>query len=413
MSDQEWRVLDGEGNEQGPYSFQDLQSYYTSGNITHETMIWTEGLEAWVPAGQVEGLLPEVPQAIPLAPAPTVAAAAPMAQPVAAGGINLSPQISGVTAEAAPGAPPAQAPAKTGAPTWLSIVTIASGVIALILYFFPWVSVSQDMNFFKAEKNIIKLATQTGIQSITQTETVTDEAISEQAKQFGVSEDEIRKNIEGDGEKENDEEEENYKSSTLNLIALIAIGTGVFLALIGLLNKAKVLTMMAQILFAASAILIGVQMAQKFPMIKAYIELQEKMQKSIDESVEAQEELTNAVTSLTDKAAEAVGEMEDKEAQAKAEADLEKQKTQMQNEMAKAKAKASNRYATAFEPSCFITVGILGISILLVVVTMSTGDGTTLIVANPGLQPQPLPGQPQQPAQPQQPHQPGSGLKFH
>lgn len=407
MSDQEWRVLDGEGNEQGPYSFQDLQSYYTSGNITHETMIWTEGLEAWVPAGQVEGLLPQIPQAIPLAPAPTLAAAAPMAQPVATGGIYLSPQISGVTAGAAPGAPPAQAPAKTGAPTWLSIVTIASGVIALILYFFPWVSVSQDMNFFKAEKNIIKLATQTGVQSITQTETITDEAIAEQAKQMGVSEDEIRRNIEGDDVMQNDEEGGNYKSSTLNLIALIAIGTGVFLALIGLLNKIKVLTMMAQILFAASAILIGVQMAQKFPMIKAYIELQEKMQKSIDESVEAQEELTNAVTSVTDKA---VDETEDKEAQAKAEADLEKQKTQMRNEMAKAKAKASNRYATAFEPSCFITVGILGISILLVVVTISTGDGTTLVIANPGVQPQPLPGQPQQPAQPRQP---GSGLKFH
>lgn len=407
MSDQEWRVLDGEGNEQGPYSFQDLQSYYTSGNITHETMIWTEGLEAWVPAGQVEGLLPQIPQAIPLAPAPTLAAAVPMAQPVATGGIYLSPQISGVTAGAAPGAPPAQAPAKTGAPTWLSIVTIASGVIALILYFFPWVSVSQDMNFFKAEKNIIKLATQTGVQSITQTETITDEAIAEQAKQMGVSEDEIRRNIEGDDVMQNDEEGGNYKSSTLNLIALIAIGTGVFLALIGLLNKIKVLTMMAQILFAASAILIGVQMAQKFPMIKAYIELQEKMQKSIDESVEAQEELTNAVTSVTDKA---VDETEDKEAQAKAEADLEKQKTQMRNEMAKAKAKASNRYATAFEPSCFITVGILGISILLVVVTISTGDGTTLVIANPGVQPQPLPGQPQQPAQPRQP---GSGLKFH
>jgi len=286
-------------------------------------------------------------------------------------------------------------------------VTIASGVIALILYFFPWVSVSQDMNFFKAEKNIIKLATQTGVQSITQTETITDEAIAEQAKQMGVSEDEIRRNIEGDDVMQNDEEGGNYKSSTLNLIALIAIGTGVFLALIGLLNKVKVLTMVAQILFAASAILIGVQMAQKFPMIKAYIELQEKMQKSIDESVEAQEELTNAVTSVTDKA---VDETEDKEAQAKAEADLEKQKTQMRNEMAKAKAKASNRYATAFEPSCFITVGILGISILLVVVTISTGDGTTLVIANPGVQPQPLPGQPQQPAQPRQP---GSGLKFH
>ncbi len=409
MSDQEWRVLDGEGNEQGPYSFQDLQSYYASGNITYETMIWTEGLEAWVPAGQVEGLLPDVPHVVPLAPAPTVAAAAPMAQPVAAGGINLSPQISGVAPSAAQGQPPSEAPAKTGAPTWLSIVTIASGVIALILYFFPWVSVSQDMNFFKVEKNIVKIATQTGMQSIIQSETITDKAIAEQAKQFGVSEDEIRKEIDGDGEKD-DSGEENYKSSTLNLIALIAIGVGIFLALIGLLNKAKVLTMMAQLLFAASAILIGVQMAQKFPMIKAYIELQEDAQKAIDESVKAQEEMDKALTTMTEKAAEAVDEIEDKEAKAKAEADLEKQATERKNEMAKAKAKASNRYKTAFEPSCFVTVGILGISILLVVVTMSTGDGSTLIVANPGLQPLQQPGQPQQPAPP---HQPGSGLKFH
>ncbi len=409
MSDQEWRVLDGEGNEQGPYSFQDLQSYYASGNITYETMIWTEGLEAWVPAGQVEGLLPDVPHVVPLAPAPTVAAAAPMAQPVAAGGINLSPQISGVAPSAAQGQPPSEAPAKTGAPTWLSIVTIASGVIALILYFFPWVSVSQDMNFFKVEKNIVKIATQTGMQSIIQSETITDKAIAEQAKQFGISEDEIRKEIDGDGEKD-DSGEDNYKSSTLNLIALIAIGVGIFLALIGLLNKAKVLTMMAQLLFAASAILIGVQMAQKFPMIKAYIELQEDAQKAIDESVKAQEEMDKALTTMTEKAAEAVDEIEDKEAKAKAEADLEKQATERKNEMAKAKAKASNRYKTAFEPSCFVTVGILGISILLVVVTMSTGDGSTLIVANPGLQPLQQPGQPQQPAPP---HQPGSGLKFH
>jgi hypothetical protein len=405
MSDQEWRVLDGEGNEQGPYSFQDLQSYYASGNITHETMIWTEGLEAWVPAGQVEGLLPDVPHVVPLAPA----AAAPIAQPIAAGGINLSPQISGVAPAAVPGGPMAETPAKTGAPTWLSLVTIASGVIALILYFFPWVSVSQDMNYFKVEKNIIKIATQTGMQSIIQSETITDKAITEQAKQFGVSEEEIRKGIDGDGEKE-DSGEEDYKSSTLNLIALIAIGVGIFLALIGLLNKAKVLTMMAQLLFAASAILIGVQMAQKFPMIKAYIEDQEDAQKAIDESVKAQEKMDKALTTMTEKAAEAVDEIEDKKAKAKAEADLEKQATERKNEMAKAKAKASNRYKTAFEPSCFVTVGILGISILLVVVTMSTGDGSTLIIANPSLQPLQQPGQPQQPAPP---HQPGSGLKFH
>ncbi|MEN8772198.1 MAG: DUF4339 domain-containing protein [Akkermansiaceae bacterium] len=413
MSNQEWRVLDGEGNEQGPYSFQDLQSYYTSANITHETMIWTEGLEEWIPAGQVEGLLPDVPEVVPLAAAQAVAVTAQVAHPVASGGINLSPQISGVAPVAAFGEPLTEAPAKTGAPTWLSIVTIASGVIALILYIFPWVSVSQDMNFFKAEKNIIKLATQTGMQSITKTETVTDEAIAEQAKQTGVSEEEIRKSISGAGDKNNPEEEDEYKSSTLNLIALIAIGIGVFLALIGLLNKAKSLTLVAQLLFSASAILIGVQMAQKFPMIKAYVELQEEMQKTIDETLKAQEEMTEAVTGMVNNAAESIDKKGGKEAQAKAKANLEEQKNAMQNEMVKAKAKASNRYATAFEPSCFITVGILGISILLVVVTMSTGNESTLIVANPGQQPQPLHGHPQQSGQPQQPQQPGSGLKFH
>ena len=73
MSEQEWRVLDGEGKELGPYSFQDLQAYYTSGHITHETMIWTEGLGDWVSAGRVEGLLPSVPQIVPQAPVPTAA----------------------------------------------------------------------------------------------------------------------------------------------------------------------------------------------------------------------------------------------------------------------------------------------------------------------------------------------------
>ncbi|MDC0285340.1 hypothetical protein OAK60_01885 [Akkermansiaceae bacterium] len=72
--------------------------------------------------------------------------------------------------------------------------------------------------------------------------------------------------------------------------------------------------------------------------------------------------------------------------------------------MLKAQAKASSRYATAFEPSCFITVAILGISILLVVVTMSSGDGSIIIVTNPSPQSQLPHGEPQQP---------GSGLRFH
>ena len=390
MSDQEWRVLDGEGKEQGPYSFQDLQTYYTSGNITHETMIWTEGLEEWVPAGRVEGLLPNIPQIVPLAPAPTIAVSA---QPVTTGGINLSPQTYGMAPGGSLGGPQTKSPAKTGAPTWLSIVTIASGVIALILYFFPWVSVSQDVNFFKAEKKIIKLATQSGMQSITQTKTITDESITQESQQTDAS---------NDSNKHNSKEVENYKSSTLNLIAFITIGIGVFLALIGLLNKAKTLTMVGQFLFSSSAILIGVQMAQQFPMVKAYIELQEDQKRTINESIKAQEELVNTVPMKTDKPTEAIEETEDKEAQT--EADLGKQQTQRKNNISKAKAKASHRYATAFEPSCFITVAVLGISILLVVVTMSSGDGSILIVTNPGPPPQPLHGEPQQP---------GSGLRFH
>lgn len=387
MTVQEWRVLDGEGKEQGPYSLQDLQSFYTSGNITHETMIWTEGLEEWVPAGRVEGLLPEIQQLIPLAPAPTVAAT----QPAAVEGVNLSPQIPGVS----PGGSKAKSPAKTGAPIWLSIVTIASGVIALVLYFFPWVSVSQDMNFFKVEKKIIKLATQTGIQSIIQTETVTDEAILQKSNQTGILENKILKPTPFDTEEDDSQGKGNYSSSTLNLIALIAIGIGVFLALIGLLNKTKPLTLIAQILFSASAILIGVQMAQQFPMIKAYIEFQEE-----------QKELVKAALNVASEEAELISKREGQDVQSETEnsADFKRQEIQKKNTMAKAKAVTSHRYATAFEASCFVTVVILGLSILLVVVTVSSDDDTTIIVTSTRFQPQSLHGQPQQP---------GAGLRFH
>jgi uncharacterized Tic20 family protein len=403
MSAQEWRVLDGEGKQQGPYSFQDLQAYYTSGNITHETMIWTEGLEEWVPAGRVEGLLPNVPQIVPLAPAPAVAVST---QPIASGGINLTPQIAEIATGVSHGGPQTKSPTNRGAPTWLSIVTIASGIIALILYFFPWVSISQDMNFLKEEKNVIKLTTQSGMQSITQTETPTNEANAQRSQQaVRTSDDKIKNDF---------EESENYKSSTLNLIAFIAIAIGVFFSFIGLLNKAKTLTMVGQFLFSSSAILIGIQMAQQFPMVKAYIGLQEGQKKTIEESIKTQDKKEDKLPINVKKAPDLVDEttnkkpQEDVEAQAKAEAqaeaELERQKTQEKNDMLKAKAKASSRYAITFEPSCFITVAILGISILLVVVTMSSDEGSIIIVTNPNPQSQPLHGEPQQP---------GSGLRFH
>jgi hypothetical protein len=233
------------------------------------------------------------------------------------------------------------------------------------------------------------------MQSITQAETLTSEAITQRSQQTETS----------DASNKNDVEEgETYKSSTLNLIAFIAIGIGVFFALIGLLNKAKTLTMVGQFLFSGSAILIGVQMAQQFPMVKAYIGLQEEQKRTIKESIKIQDERVDTLPIKADKAAEVIDETENKKNQTVAKAELERQKNQEKNDILKAKARASNRYATTFEPSCFITVAVLGISILLVVVTMSSGDGSTIIVTNQNTQQQLLHGEPQAP---------GSGLRFH
>jgi hypothetical protein len=145
-------------------------------------------------------------------------------------------------------------------------------------------------------------------------------------------------------------------------------------------------------------------MAQQFPMVKAYIGLQEEQKRTIKESIKIQDERVDTLPIKADKAAEVIDETENKENQTVAKAELERQKNQEKNDILKAKARASNRYATAFEPSCFITVAILGISILLVVVTMSSGDGSTIIVTNQSTQQQLLHEETQAP---------GSGLRFH
>lgn len=60
-----------EGQQHGPYSGEQLLEFTGSGNITRESMVWTEGMAEWLPAAQIEGLFPAG------APAP-VAAAAPV-----------------------------------------------------------------------------------------------------------------------------------------------------------------------------------------------------------------------------------------------------------------------------------------------------------------------------------------------
>ena len=147
------------------------------------------------------------------------------------------------------------------------------------------------------------------------------------------------------------------------------------------------MTMMAQLLFAVAAILIGIQMASQFPMVKEFTEEQKERIKDIEETAKDMEKM-----------AEAMGTDQDADTK---------------ENLAKMKAKAAGTFLTGFEPSCYVVVGLLGISILLIVVTMSSGQSSTIIVANPGLQPQPGPAQqPAQPAQPQQPQQPGGGIRF-
>ena len=410
MHNQEWRVLDGDGNEQGPYSFADLQSYYTSGNITHETMIWTEGLADWVPAGQVEGLLPDVPKIVPLAPAPTIAVeTAPVAQPATTGGIDLSPQVATT-------AMPIGQKAKNGAPTWISAITTLIGIAALVLFFFPWVSLSQDISMTQ-EKNIVKMVTQTGIQSITQKESAADEMLDVASQNSGLSKEELKKKIKeeeaaaekAESEGSNEEESEldqDYDKSTLNLSALIAVGVGLILALIGFVNQGKSLILIAQILFVTAAILISSQMAMQFPLISKYIENQEKFNKEAEEIIKAQEEMAKAATSISQAGAKAASEAGDDKTAAELNNDAKKAEVEMQNSIAQTKQKLANRYQTNFEPSCFTTIGLLGCSLLLLVVTMASGNSSTIII------PQPV-GHLNPGGQPQEPQQPGSGLKFH
>jgi hypothetical protein len=56
-----------EGQQHGPYSGEQLVEFTGTGNITRESMVWTEGMAEWLPAAQIEGLFPAA------APAPAAA----------------------------------------------------------------------------------------------------------------------------------------------------------------------------------------------------------------------------------------------------------------------------------------------------------------------------------------------------
>jgi len=105
-----------DGEQLGPVSVEELQQLAAQGIITAESSLWSEGLEDWVRATQVEGLFgEEAPQEVPVAAAPAaskliVGAAAQTATPLAG---QVTPVTT--TAPAAQAAAPAAAPYPAGA----------------------------------------------------------------------------------------------------------------------------------------------------------------------------------------------------------------------------------------------------------------------------------------------------------
>tara|TARA_B110000914_G_scaffold184787_1_gene168171 strand:- start:21 stop:1022 length:1002 start_codon:yes stop_codon:yes gene_type:complete len=66
---QEWFYTDASGVENGPVSIDELQQLGATGTIHAQTDVWTEGMEEWQPASQIEGVIPPSPEDPPSAPA--------------------------------------------------------------------------------------------------------------------------------------------------------------------------------------------------------------------------------------------------------------------------------------------------------------------------------------------------------
>jgi len=66
--------IDRDGQQMGPYKWEEVQSYLAQGSLLPTDNAWYEGLESWVPLSQ---LVPQQAAPVPVAPAPIQAAAVP------------------------------------------------------------------------------------------------------------------------------------------------------------------------------------------------------------------------------------------------------------------------------------------------------------------------------------------------
>lgn len=331
MSEAIWKIIDGNGAEMGPYSQDDLQGFYQAGIISGETLVWTAGWDQWFPAAQVDGLLPINP-AEATAPQPSARQIDLAAQ------LGLEPVASG-------------SPPKASIPLWLSIVTVVIGACGLVLFFFPWVS-TMSSEGFGAQKKIMENHSQTGIQSLSPSLTFNDELLK-QMENLGMT-DEMKQEVRGAGENGKlGLELEPIAKATLVLIALIVVGLGVLLSLVSVANQIPSLAAFAQVCYAVGAILIGVQMGQQFPMVKTFVN---QMNSGVDQEIAAIAEADATSKGTGEPTPEALKDL---------------------------RQGAEVSFYGKFQPACFAAIGILGSSILFIVVTMTMMNNSTISIPSP------------------------------
>ncbi len=87
-TESQWFVMQGE-EQLGPYTGAQLVEFASGGNILRETLVWAEGMESWLPAGQIEGVFPaaEASPGTMTGPAPANEPAGPYPSPEVGNGL--------------------------------------------------------------------------------------------------------------------------------------------------------------------------------------------------------------------------------------------------------------------------------------------------------------------------------------
>lgn len=140
MSDQ-WHLLH-DGQQYGPYSGEDLLQFVQEGRIVRDSLLWTEGMDEWVPATSIEGLFPPAPSAAAPQSGPPrpVAAGSPGAKMASRTGTagRATGQASSGTRQAARSVPAGPYPAVAIKPANFELLLTLLGSWVVLLLLATW-----------------------------------------------------------------------------------------------------------------------------------------------------------------------------------------------------------------------------------------------------------------------------------